>query len=238
MADLLRLLQPVESSWKKLATQLLKNKLQFKIANIQHNCFNNNTIIEALDDVFNKWLECTVGDKRSWQTLCDAATKYGDDSLEQYVDKNSFKSEFITIHKIIFNVLRLYIYVMHWCTSGPTIAPYILLLCLCFIPLYDCMFVESDEPTMKHLQRWSKNSILRIDWENFAMELIGDTKTRIIKASHFMGGDHACLRELLSTWWDSTTEQDHSWQVIVDALKEIDKTKVIKDIEKDFLKKK
>ena len=91
---------------------------------------------------------------------------------------------------------------------------------------------------MRHLQRWSQNSVLRIDWENFAVELIGNVKTRIIKATYFGGGDHACLRELLNTWWNSTTEKDHSWQVIVDALEQMGKNPVIKDIEKDFLRKK
>ena len=95
--------------------------------------------------------------------------------------------------------------------------------------------VENGEPSMKHLQRWSKDSVLRIDWEDLSLKLIGKAKTRIIKATHFMGGDSACMRELLNTWWESTTEQNHSWQVIVDALGHVDGTaKVIENIEDEF----
>ena len=99
MADLLRLLQPVESFWKNLAKELLKDNQQYKIATIQSNCFHNDTITKAIDDVFDKWLEFIVGDKRSWGTLCEAASKYGDDSLENYVKdpKNGLKSEYMRL---------------------------------------------------------------------------------------------------------------------------------------------
>ena len=93
MADLLRLLQPVESNWKSLARYLLEDKLQSQINTIELDCFHNNASKNALDDVFNRWLECTIGKKRSWQTLCDAAKKYGDESLEQYVRANYLESE-------------------------------------------------------------------------------------------------------------------------------------------------
>ena len=91
---MLRLLQPVESSWKTLGRYLLGNELQFKISTIESYCFHNDASKKALDDVLNKWLECTVGTKRKWQTLCDAAEKYGDDSLNEYVKTNNLESEF------------------------------------------------------------------------------------------------------------------------------------------------
>ena len=96
--------------------------------------------------------------------------------------------------------------------------------------------VEDEVPEMKYLQRWSKDSLLCIDWYNFAVDLIGKNKTEIIKAKYSGGGNHACLERLLSTWWNSTI--DHSWQVIVNALKHIDETTVIENIEDKFLNKK
>ena len=95
MATMLRLLQPVESSWKKLGRYLLREELQSKLNTIEANCFRNDASQSALDDVFSKWLERTVGAKWTWQTLSDTAKKYGDESLEQYIqDNRELKSEF------------------------------------------------------------------------------------------------------------------------------------------------
>ena len=95
MATLLQLLQPVESSWKELAVYLLREELQHKVKVIEADCFHNNASQKALDDVFSTWLERTVGAKRTWQTLSDTAKKYGDNSLEQYIQKSDeLKSEF------------------------------------------------------------------------------------------------------------------------------------------------
>ena len=96
--------------------------------------------------------------------------------------------------------------------------------------------VVDGEPTMKYLQRWSKDSPLRTSWYNFAVELVGKSKTEIIRATHFGGGDHSCLQRMLVTWYDSSI--DHSWQVIVDALKEMDESCVVKSIESNCLKEK
>ena len=109
MADLLRLLQPVESSWKTLGRYLLRDEVQHKLATIESNCFHNNASKIALDDVLNKWLECTVGAKRTWQTLCDVAKKYGDDSLKKYVEANSLTSEYFYICGICTHCLCLYL---------------------------------------------------------------------------------------------------------------------------------
>ena len=95
MADLLQLLRPVASSWKKLADYLLRNDLQYKIGVIESDCFYDNTSERALDDVLSKWLECTSRPKRNWQTLCNAANKYGDNSLEKYMEANSLGSELL-----------------------------------------------------------------------------------------------------------------------------------------------
>ena len=93
MADLLRLLQPVESSWRTLGVELLDDKLCFKIDVIESNCFHKNTYVAALDDVLKKWLDMATGTERSWQTLCNAAQKYGNNSLEKYLAENGFQSE-------------------------------------------------------------------------------------------------------------------------------------------------
>ena len=86
---------------------------------------------------------------------------------------------------------------------------------------------------MKLLQRWSKNSILRTSWYNFAVELVGAVEARVIKATHFGGGNHSCLQEMLVRWYDST--KDHSWQMIINALTEMNEFRVIESIEKHCL---
>ena len=94
MADLLRLLQPVESSWKTLGNNLLRDNLRYKIKVIEADSFHNDASKKALDDVLEKWLECTVRDNRIWQTLCDAAKDNEDNSLKEYVKANNLKGEF------------------------------------------------------------------------------------------------------------------------------------------------
>ena len=82
---------------------------------------------------------------------------------------------------------------------------------------------------MKYINRWSKDSILRTSWYNFAVELVGKSTADIISATYFGGGSHSCLQRMLSTWYDATV--DHSWQMIVDALNEMDEIRVIESIE-------
>ena len=91
---MLRLLQPVESSWISLADYLLTNNSQYIIATIQADCFRNNSASEnALRDVLAKWRQCTVRANRIWQTLCVAANNNNDNSLEQYITANGLQSE-------------------------------------------------------------------------------------------------------------------------------------------------
>ena len=94
LADLLRSLQPVESSWETLARYLLDDELKYKIATIKSDGFHDSTS-KALDDVLDKWQNCTPRSKRIWQTLCNAAKKYGDQSLDQYIVTNLLESEFL-----------------------------------------------------------------------------------------------------------------------------------------------
>ena len=78
--------------------------------------------------------------------------------------------------------------------------------------------------------------MLRANWYGFSVELVGKTKAENIRATYFGGGDHSCLQRMLVTWYDSST--DHRWEVIIEALKEMDANRVIKSIESQFLKKK
>ena len=105
MARLLQLLKPVESAWKTLAQHLLRNDLQYNIQTIETDCFQRDAGQKAIDDVFSKWLNCTVRAQRTWQTLCNAAKKHGDESLEQYLQAKGFESkfQFMTVYIFIYS---------------------------------------------------------------------------------------------------------------------------------------
>jgi len=70
-------------------------------------------------------------------------------------------------------------------------------------------------------------------WYNFAEQLVGTNRAEMIKYKYYGDSCHSCLQELLVLWYDSTT--DHSWQVIIDALTEIEAFPVIESIEKHCL---
>ena len=111
-ATMLRLLQPVESSWKTLARDLLKQDLQYKIKTIEKDCFHNNASEEALNDVLSKWLQRNIRANRTWQKLCDVARKYEcdeDGSLEQYMQENHLESEFMIriMYAVIVDITKL-----------------------------------------------------------------------------------------------------------------------------------
>ena len=89
MATMLQLLQPVESSWIQLARYLLRDELQYIVQTIKSDCFQNDASRRALDDVFSVWLDRAIGPERTWQALCNIAKKYGDKSLEQYIQANN-----------------------------------------------------------------------------------------------------------------------------------------------------
>ena len=97
LATLLRFLQPVESEWKQLARLLLRDELSYKIDTIEADCFHNTASKTALIDVLSKWLEITESQRRTWKTLCDTAKKYGDESLEKYIQENNLKVSFLFI---------------------------------------------------------------------------------------------------------------------------------------------
>ena len=113
------------------------------------------------------------------------------------------------------------------------------MLCMsCYIAIYLSIIlyaIANEEPTMKHLQMWSKNSILRTQWHDFAVELVGMTDTEVIRAKFYGGGSHSCLQRMLATWYNSTTSTDRRWQVIIDALTDMKKLPVVESIEKECL---
>ena len=90
-STMLRLLQPVESSWKTLAAFLLID--DYKIANIEAECFHDSASENALRDALVKWRQSTVQANRTWQTLCAAARKCKDKSLESYITEKGLQSE-------------------------------------------------------------------------------------------------------------------------------------------------
>ena len=90
-ATMLRLLQPVESSWKTLAAYLLID--DYKIANIEAESFHNSASENALRDVLAKWRQSTGQANQTWQTLCVVARKCKDKSLESYITAKGLQSE-------------------------------------------------------------------------------------------------------------------------------------------------
>ena len=89
--------------------------------------------------------------------------------------------------------------------------------------------VDNVEPTIAHLQMWSRDSKLRTHWYNFSVKLIGQNETEIIKTKYFGGGTHSCLQKMLVTWQQSTTDPD--WQMIIDALEKMKEFSLIDSIE-------
>ena len=88
--------------------------------------------------------------------------------------------------------------------------------------------VGDQKPTMNQLNSWSKDSPLRIHWYNFAVELVGKENSEIIRATYVGGGTETCLQRILIVWYYSI--KDHSWQMIVDALKQMEEWRVIESI--------
>ena len=86
---------------------------------------------------------------------------------------------------------------------------------------------------MEHLQRWSANTPLCIDWYNFAVDLLGNQEANMIRATNAGGGVRQCLQDMLNVWFNSTT--DRNWQVITNALTEIKAFPVIDSIEDECL---
>ena len=90
---------------------------------------------------------------------------------------------------------------------------------------------------MENLTTWSECSPLRINWYNFAVELVGKKEADHIRFTHCGGGCYVALQRTLTTWFESTT--DHSWQTIVDVLEQMDDIEVtefiIKSIKEECL---
>ena len=97
---MLRLLQPVESSWEKMADNLLRNELQYKVDTINSDCFHDGASKNALDEVCRKWLKCTERVNRTWQTLSDTAKNHKDETLEKFIQENdNLQSKFHYVNR-------------------------------------------------------------------------------------------------------------------------------------------
>ena len=60
---------------------------------------------------------------------------------------------------------------------------------------------------------------------------MGEKEAESIQYKHYGGGHAKALEDILKCWLNSGG--DHSWQMIVDALKEMKEEKVIESIEKE-----
>ena len=69
-----------------------------------------------------------------------------------------------------------------------------------------------------------------MDWYGVAVELVGNSEANAIQTNHSGGGNKECLRKTLNKWWGTTIAANRSWQVIVDALEDIDAVRVAEDI--------
>ena len=101
MAVMLRLLKPVASAWKDLAHILLKKELHHKVNTIESDSVYKDASHKALNDVFSKWLGRTRRAKRIWKTICDTARHHGDESVQQYMEANNFKSKLQYVTRLI-----------------------------------------------------------------------------------------------------------------------------------------
>ena len=89
------LLRPVNADWEDLATCLFpKDKVAERIRSINADCFGNDAANKALKKTVMKWTSRTTSDQRKWKTLCEVAKKWGDLTLEQYLDKHHLGREY------------------------------------------------------------------------------------------------------------------------------------------------
>jgi len=88
-----RLLHPLDADWKELATYLLKDKIDERIKSIDASCSNSKVGNKALNEAVLSWRRRTTRDKCTWKTLCEVAGKWGDKTLEQYLNAHQLTCE-------------------------------------------------------------------------------------------------------------------------------------------------
>ena len=88
-------LKHLAGDWEELATQLLPDKHVSIIKTIKADCHYHDEAQKALYEVLCKWMQCTRCDQRKWATLCDAAKKHNDNSLEEYMQVRDLKGELL-----------------------------------------------------------------------------------------------------------------------------------------------
>ena len=87
-------LKHLAEDWEDLATQLLPDKHVSIINIIKADCHYHDEAQKALYKVLCEWMQCTRCDQRKWSTLCNAAKRYDDNSLEVYMEKHHLEGEF------------------------------------------------------------------------------------------------------------------------------------------------
>ena len=88
-----RLLKPLDADWKELANYLLKEKNDERIKSIDANCSTDKVGNKALNEAVLTWRRRTASDKRKWSTLCEVAGKWGDKTLEEYLNTEKLARE-------------------------------------------------------------------------------------------------------------------------------------------------
>ena len=86
-------LKHLAEDWGDLAIQLLPDKHVSIIKTIKADCHYHDEAQKALHKVLCKWMQYTRSDQRKWATLCDAAKKYDDNSLEVYMKDHHLEGE-------------------------------------------------------------------------------------------------------------------------------------------------
>ena len=86
-------LKQIVEKWEELATQLLPDNHASVIYTIKANCNFRDAAQKALYEVLRKWRDSTTKEYRNWKTLNNAAKKYEDYTLEEYMKCHNLKGE-------------------------------------------------------------------------------------------------------------------------------------------------
>ena len=90
--------------------------------------------------------------------------------------------------------------------------------------------LEDSDPVITDVMSWARNSPLRVNWYEIAVELVGYNEADAIEANHSGGGNKKCLRMSLNKWWKTTDPVDRNWQTIVNALEKIEQVALAENI--------
>ena len=89
--DLFRLLQPIEANWNTLGYHLVK---PHEVEAIKATSFHSNPADKAMFEVVKKWTQHAGQEHRTWCTLLNAAKKWGDNTVPQFLKANNLNGEY------------------------------------------------------------------------------------------------------------------------------------------------